>query len=747
MSFTTENDKETLGRDVNPTPSQTVHGYRCPVWNPLDSLTREDGEDDIFDLDFFVETEKEVDVVLQKYKIQKQDFSPVEVKGMEVGDDRVDVSLSTVVLARCIVYQERLLGMKTSWKDTFISNDAFNFCEVTSTVPTTPKNGISSKFIDGSTDNIDYYDVPILRLIGNVQKGDRSHSSSVTGKQGMVARRLLTPRTKMRPILQLASFIQDGCLNTARADEPKYLPSILGGSGCPPLFDNPLNSYLYVLAYKNGTYARVYASAIREAKDCVDSLDTGNPATPILCHRLRQKQEYLHATYAQSVLVPPKGPIQGPLGVPVPLYTAAGANSFLQGAERRLLATRRVVTRLEAEVETMRSHRINTVLFGTLTVPDQNARERRTRRAAASEYGFAFRANAAVKALLDREASGHEVALLIRDFGFKDTGSGQKVLSKYETLWIVTGGKGLAYTIEDLLPSEDMYLRSEVSLGESMQVPGIPLTPQIGRNYTTIETRATIGVWDTSDTLEAWADRFITDMLEYRDLGIMPSSREVLRFLENDREWVSDDSILVELAREKTTGKPRLTILLVSSDLKLGRVITHATGCDVLCVHPEVLVFQDPGADYSGVVNYDTRVEVLRRCCNLQGIMPNPTETLLDYGSLKHAAQRIEGKSNFDHVVGYSKVMHWTGRKTVTGREMFVRKVKIPNAFDFRGVLMSPNGNVRKLTFTHGDDLKPIYTGNRSNRMVRAVVKQAVRPLLEFRGFGIGTKKREHHKE
>jgi hypothetical protein len=503
----------------------------------------------------------------------------------------------------------------------------------------------------------------------------------------------------------LASFIQDGCLNTIKNDEPKYLPGIIGGSGCPSLWDNHANTYLYLLAYKNGTYARVYASAISEARQCVAQLDSGVPASPVLCQRLREKQEYLHATYAQSVMVPPKPLLKGAFGQdPVPLYTASGSVAFLQGAERRLIATRKVITRLDAEVEAQRSLRIHLFLFGTETGPRQVLLNQLEHRLAAENYGHAFRANAAVKSLLDREASGHEVTELIREFGFKDSGSGRKVLSLDDIMWLCSGGKGVAYTIDDLLPSYDMYLREEVSLEETMRVPGINLTPKIGKHYVTKTTVAKIGIWDTNPSLDAWADRFIGQMNLTREMGIIPSARDVLSFLREDREWVSDDSIIIESVRQDTFGLPNQTVLVVTTDRKLCKTISEATGNYVVIVHPDVLIYFSGQRQLSSVRNYSTELAQIRGHIDLKGARPPITFSYVDYGALKAIAIRDYPQQD-DPVFSKTRVtkrVAWVSNRFPEGRELRERFTTVNEVLDFRAQILSPNGQHLTIHCTTG---------------------------------------------
>ena len=77
--------------------------------------------------------------------LQVSDFSKaddISVLGREVGDDRVDICRDPILLAMCLVVQERVFRMKTSKEDTFISREYWNFCELTIPLPTSDNGSI-----------------------------------------------------------------------------------------------------------------------------------------------------------------------------------------------------------------------------------------------------------------------------------------------------------------------------------------------------------------------------------------------------------------------------------------------------------------------------------------------------------------------------------------------------------------------------------------------------------------------------
>jgi hypothetical protein len=679
--------------------------FKEQAWNPLDFAKCEEETETEIDTDYIDAIEEQIIPTLKR--VRCDEFTNLRAKhatlGFEVGDDRVDISNSSVTLGRELVVQEKLYKMKTSWKDTYISKTDWNFCEVTSGIPASICESIDYARKTGTFTHLGYSDAPVLRLIGNVQKSDKSHSSSATGKASMLARRLMTPRKCNRPILMIASWIQDGCLNTVKNDEPKYLEGIVGGAGCPPLWDNPANSYLYVRAYKGGTYSRIYGTAINEARYVLSEMDSGRPSTVILCARLREKQEYLHATYAQNVLVPPRPDNPGEMGksLPTPLYKAAGAAAFVQAAERRLLATKRTLTRPQAEVELMRTKRICETIFGLDNVKEKEHLDRLKRREETKQFDFALRANAAVSRLLNRCATGEEVKILQQE-GFLNVGTGVLDISKADVEWLVTGGRGEVYAIQDILRSEDMFVRAEVSMEESMKVPGLVLVTQMeGQKPLIRTTKAKVGLWQVDGTQEEWSDNVVAELLQYRDYGIIPGPQELITVLNKNREWVSDDAILVESARIATMGKPIGTIALISTDLRLGRHIAAATGFHVVVVSPEIVIrlFKRETWSASSIELDESERSQFLKILYLEERVPAVQEIILyDTGSFSASAMRYgENKTDSGHKTGtmfksshrYTEVIdgHRVTRDnqvTVSRTDAFVVKILAANGSEQR---------------------------------------------------------------
>jgi len=224
------------------------------VWDPSGSIpAMPDLDSDVITMEYLTSLVNGGLQTLQELGVQAlPPKSTDRIYGMEVGDDRVDISDNPLCLALAIYCQSRVLRFETSWKDTGISDSLWNFCEVTSVVPSTQLGDIQRAKRKGFTE-LEFVDTPPLRIIIDVQKGDRSHSSTTTGKAQMLGSRIRSARTSLKPTLEVATWMQDSNLGTCNAPDPKYLPQVLGGSGHPPLWGVWQNTYLYLQAYKHGT--------------------------------------------------------------------------------------------------------------------------------------------------------------------------------------------------------------------------------------------------------------------------------------------------------------------------------------------------------------------------------------------------------------------------------------------------------------------------------------------------------------
>jgi len=554
------------------------------VWNPLDYLPSTGDTEVLGDPEFFREIERESEELCMKYKLPSKAPTQGDAVGMEVGDDRVDTSRSALTLARVLSVQEKVSDMKTSWEDTLISRRIYNFCEVTNSLPADPDGSFDSCRRTGRFENLEYTDAVILRIVIDCSKGESSHSSTAVGKAGMLASRCNTPRSEHRSSLHLASYIQDGCLRTAYSPDPKYLPSIMGGSGHRPLFDSPVNLYLSVKAYRGGGYDRLYGSATKEIRQCITDLDNGIGATPVLSLRLRDRQDYLHGTYADKVLIPSKT-LQsfGSVSLPEPLYKATGAQNRFQSSEIRLVRTKHLIGRKDAERELEKTQRTQHTLFGTTDTMYASRQASLQRRMARKRFGEALQGNTAFMRLLNRCANGQEVDILRKE-GFLSVGCGVTEFSKWDAQWLAAGGKGETHTIDSLTSTEDMFVRNEVSTEECFRVGGIPLGILTSGHTRYETTKSSVGLYQINTSMLEWADKLCNRLVQERQrLGEPISAPTLSSIFNEDREWVNDDTLLIAKCLVDVGHLTRAShVCLISDDRRLGNQMANTCNTHVI---------------------------------------------------------------------------------------------------------------------------------------------------------------------
>eukprot|EP00923_Selenidium_pygospionis_P057320 GHVN01100153.1.p1 GENE.GHVN01100153.1~~GHVN01100153.1.p1 ORF type:complete len:665 (+),score=2.57 GHVN01100153.1:132-2126(+) len=548
--------------------------------------------------------------------------------------------------------------MKTSIPDTFISSRLWNFCEVTSLVPTEPEQSFNYCRKTNTFPNLGFVDVPPLRIIVDVSKSDKSHSSTVPGKVSMLANRMRTPREQFIKEFHLASYLQDGYLRSARSPEPKYLPSIMGGSACPPLFGAMRNLYLYVRAYKVGLCERIYGSCTRELRSCLDSLDmTRKTRLPVLCPRIRDKQEYLHGTYDDKIFIPTKVSMDAITGqLPPPLFKATGGSNLFSAYEKRLERTGHLLARTHALREVALSTRLHDTLFGLgndLPIPQSTARLKEVSFTARKRFDMALTANVAFSNLLKRRATSADPANLLKSFDFLTVCTGVLHFTLEDAVWLSGGGRSPYndFSIDDLTISEDMYLRSDVSTTDTMKVQGVQLIPVFNRRPLRIqETVSQIGLYQISGTMREWGDKIISQLSllreDYPD-KIIP--REVTQTVfQKEPEWVNDDSGLIGRCLHETSETHSMIteVGLVTDDRRLANQMAQTCNVWVKTIKPEVYInwciprkidYQDP--EGSKVINKLSKE--LQRITQ-KGQTRTIDKLYIDTGSVSSAACQLE---------------------------------------------------------------------------------------------------------
>jgi len=567
--------------------------YSC--WNPL-CFTQdlEDTEElDTRYIEDLANTIRETAIKLG-YPVNKTEIPLTKrLIGREVGDDRVDLSRSSLAIITTITVQEYVVKMRTSWEDTFVTKGRWNFCEVTSDIPTDPYQGYHHCRKVGDFTDLGFNDSIILRIVLDVSKGDESHSSTPLGKMTMLGSRITTPRKELRPYWHLASLFQDAYLSTHRALEPKYLPQVMGGGGVVALFDNPVNIFLYAKAYRDGQYCRIYGTAISELEKCLQYMERGSYSAPQLAPRLRERQDYFWGTYAEKVFIPKKGELPATAGLRVPIvaYEATSGQNRYQAFENRLIRTKHLIPRKQAEQEWERTHRLRNIVDNVYTSTDTLEKYYKSiRTAVRSKFDMALSANTALNNLLKREATHQDVKEMIGNENFRMITSGQRDFTRMDATWVYRNGAKEFYSLNDISISEDMYFRDEVSSEETFKVGGITLDPIYSHSGNKpVVTRNKVGLYEIGSNMEEWAEDLSRRIKERRDeLGKPVPHDDLHEIFMEDPEWVNDDSGLIATCMENHAGytAKQASVVLVTNDRRLTRQMANTCNLSVLRINP-----------------------------------------------------------------------------------------------------------------------------------------------------------------
>jgi hypothetical protein len=614
-------------------------------WNPLVFIPQSCRRDTL-NLAEIREVALEARHLMTKYSVP-YDPEPSPVLGREVGDDRVDISLNGTQLCMTLAVQSRVVMMTTSWNDTRVSRFTWDFCEQVSVIPTDPHTSYEYARKTGSFSNLGFNDSVVLRLILNVQKGVLDdHSSTPAGKMAMLGSRLRTPRAEVRGLWHIASAFQDALLATHRSPEPKYLPQQMGGTGVQPLFDNALNIFFYLRAYRGGKYTRIYATAVEELQQCLNSMESGIQRSPILCARLREKQEYFWGTYDNLVFVPERAPLRGvgPSQGPSPVYLATGGQNRYQAYENRLVRTRHIVPRSAAEREWDHSVRLNGIVDGTWSsISEMDEYTHHISRQRRAVYDGALSANTALQNLMRRNADPTDVKDLVMNRAFRMVTSGRREFTLRDADWVYNNGKTMNFSLEDISLSEDMFLRDEVSYEETFKVGGVVLRPYTHQGRKAYTTRTSVGLWQINKDQYAWSEDLADRLRTARDNVARPLTvHEIGPIFDADPEWVNDDSGLIArcLREHKDASSRMYSVIVVTADKRLCSQMAETTSVAVIRADPaETVQFAwSRGKSYLDL----TLTELLSQ---VSVGLERPDSLYFDTGSLAAAAAKLDGDS------------------------------------------------------------------------------------------------------
>jgi len=686
------------------------------AWDPLDTLLEEEEvlvpQVDPYELDGLLRTAHHICDV---YGVPKSISKEHESFGMEVGDDRVDFCRSPMRLAIGLACQEQVLHMRTSEADTCISSNVWNFCEVTNGVPTDISETFDYCRKNAAFQNLGFVDSPPLRIILDVTKGDGSHSSTASGKAAMLGTRMRTPRTSLLRVLHLASFIQDGMLRTSMSSDPKYLPRIMGGSGCRALYDNPDNLYLYTLAYKGGKCNRIYGSATRELQSCLRELSLGRATMPVLCRMLSDRQEYLHGTYANMIFAPKYTYKDVQMErLPPPLIEATGGANRFTSSLNRLVRTKCLVPRQVALREWEYTKTIRARLLSRISTERLDFEENSRKSALRKEFGDALSANTAFANLLQRNATWRDVESLLGDKNFIPITTGVIEFSRWDAQWLFSGGKYEDFDIEDLTISEDLHSREDVSEEQTFKVGGLTLHPIVGDKVSRVRTSIKVGLYEINKSMEEWAHDLHGRLLKHRD-GDKPLPRDVvLSEIMKDPEWVNDDTGLIELCLQLTSALHQRSarVGLVSLDKRLANQMSNTCNVQVERLHPlqYIVLMRDAGLD--PIRDRDKALSLLGRKIPNRERSDPVREIFVDTGSVAHVLSNLEEHEQGPVSDLYRREVLSTGINAVGHRETKYVLREIPD--DIRSVKTIPVRPVlRDRRFPHRNSG---YAPSRSSR-------------------------------
>jgi hypothetical protein len=544
----------------------------------------------------FEENDEELDLLIDQYSSaigsRMKEFSILgspktndKIVGREVGDDRVDIT-GNPLIAASVLSTQTLIGMKTSEKDTSITQDWWNFCEVTTNLPTSTENTFNKCRKRNDFSKLEFVDAPALRTVIETSKVERIHATSSVGKSAMLGSKLKSSNQTCNAYLQVANLLQDGMLRTADMPDPKYLPSSLGGCNCPDMFRDSYNTYLYMKCFKGGGYDRLYGTATQEAKEAIRLTESGTPTVPLIANGLRGDHEEFFATMKNKIFVPPehlkKDVREGSL--PEPIYEAAGGRNEIRSTESRLIATKKLVTRTQAAVLSERSLKLQKYcLSGTEILRHREEEKTRKARLRACFHG-ALRGNSAFINLANNKGCEGDVTKLESE-GFKVCVSGQPEFKIEHAVWLSEGARGKTLNINDLLRSEDMFFRDEVSGEESMKVSGIQLNVEGKEKFLTQTTVAKVGLYQINSSMREWSDKLSEDL---SNLGTRPVPRyKVVTLFSKNREWVNDDTLLISQCAVDCAGKDSSTcVALVSNDKRLANQMARTCNVWTVLVDP-----------------------------------------------------------------------------------------------------------------------------------------------------------------
>jgi len=452
------------------------------------------------------------------------------------------------------------------------------------------------------------------------------------------------------------NLMQDGALHTIRAKEPKYLPTIMGGSGSPSLFGSAKNLYLYVICYRGGGHSRVYGTSAQEILSTFKKLEeTGSYEIPRLTMQLRDKENYLRITYKDKVFVPDKQyqSLFSETALPPPLYKDGGIENKITAGESRLVGAKLLIGEASAKIEQDKTIKLKSVIFGLIDVTGQKKKDKIQLMEARAEFEGSLSTNTAVARLLQKKGSDSDADALMKSSFFHMSQNGAREFTMAHASWVNDGCKSDVFDLRDLRRPEDMYIRDEISTEEDLKISGLQRIWKRKGEYVLTESRATVGLWNVTDDQYANAAHILERLRKAREMvegSTLPKS-VVANIYYNNRENIADDTLILQRAIEKASNYTMSShfCVIVTEDHKLCDSVARKSGFICLRISPASLL-EAFGADTANLTELiDGKPLVFNQKVDLQGFARFSPDKLadvyVDTGSLQSTLARVVSES------------------------------------------------------------------------------------------------------
>jgi len=210
--------------------------------------------------------------------------------------------------------------------------------------------------------------------------------------------------------------------------------------------------------------------------------------------------------------------------------------------------------------------------------------------------------------------------------------------------WLSKGAKGETLNIFDIPSTSDMYVRTEVSIEESLKVGDIQLRVQGKSKWIPQRTITKVGLYEITDAMEQWCEDKLDALIALRNEKGGPLIRsEILPIFLKDREWVNDDSLLIAECIERTKDLGRESVVaLVSTDQRLANQMCRQANVIVMLIDPVSLVRAFPTKIWNSTSTL-TSEELFSAYPNTNRYSNRkPVFVLIDSGSLSSSLANIE---------------------------------------------------------------------------------------------------------